>query len=549
MADTNVKIIVDAVDKASGVLGGIGGALQGIGKAGLVLAGGAVVAGIGAVGTGLGIAVDEAMEAQEGTAQLNAVLKSTGGIAGVTQEMALGLASSLQSTTKFTDDEVLAGENLLLTFTGIGSDVFPQATSTLLDMATAMGTDAKAGAIQLGKALNDPTVGIGALSRVGVVFTEEQKAQVKAMQEAGDMAGAQGIILAELQKEFGGSAEAAGKTLPGQMTILKNSLYDTLGQAGEVLLPMFTSALTGITPIITQVFTGIATFLASEGFRQFLTDVGNFLTGQVVPAIMALATWIGVNLPPVIAFLSNLWTTVLQPALATVVNILLTVVFPALAQLGQWLGVQIPAFIAFLKGIWETNFLGIQTIFTTVWNTIKLAWQAIKQLLQGDFTGFGETVRAMFDGVLKAITGLISSAIGFFKGIDWGQVGSDIVHGIANGITAAVDWVKAAIINLGGAVLAAIKGFLGITSPSRVMAEMVGKPMAQGIAMGFQTEMRAFDITPTISRGGGAMRQGLGQNFAGQPLVMVYSPMFSTLDKKEIENKLTPIVRKINRKL
>ena len=52
---------------------------------------------------------------------------------------------------------------MLLTFTNIGKDVFPQATSTLVDMATAMNNGVtpsaealSAQAIQLGKALNDP---------------------------------------------------------------------------------------------------------------------------------------------------------------------------------------------------------------------------------------------------------------------------------------------------------------------------------------------------------------------------------------------------------
>jgi hypothetical protein len=57
-------------------------------------------------------------------------------------------------------------------------------------------------AIQLGKALNDPIAGISALSRVGVTFTEEQKATIESMVKMGDVAGAQKLILAELAREF-----------------------------------------------------------------------------------------------------------------------------------------------------------------------------------------------------------------------------------------------------------------------------------------------------------------------------------------------------------
>jgi hypothetical protein len=71
-----------------------------------------------------------------------------------------------------------------------------------------LGTDLKGSAVQLGKALNDPIAGVGALSRVGVTFTETQKDMIKTMVEAGNVAGAQTLILDELGKEFGGSAKA-----------------------------------------------------------------------------------------------------------------------------------------------------------------------------------------------------------------------------------------------------------------------------------------------------------------------------------------------------
>ena len=64
--------------------------------------------------------------------QLNAVLKSTAGVAGVTAQAADDLAKSLEGVTNFDDEAVLSAENLLLTFTKIGKDIFPQTTETVL---------------------------------------------------------------------------------------------------------------------------------------------------------------------------------------------------------------------------------------------------------------------------------------------------------------------------------------------------------------------------------------------------------------------------------
>ena len=192
--------------------------------------------------------IKDAGEAEASLAQLDAVIKSTGGAAGVTRTELTDLADSLEKTTKFSAESTQAAESLLLTFTNIGKDVFPEATRTALDMATALGGEPKDQAIALGKALNDPIKGITALTRVGVSFTEGQKASIKAMQEHGNVAGAQKIILAELAKEFGGSAEAAGKTFPGQLAIAKNALGNVTETLGTALLPKLTEFLNWVTP-------------------------------------------------------------------------------------------------------------------------------------------------------------------------------------------------------------------------------------------------------------------------------------------------------------
>lgn len=184
--------------------------------------------------------------------QTAAVIKSTGGAAGVTAEQISALADSLERKTGVEAESIQRGQNLLLTFTnikdaaGAGNDIFTQTTRIMTDLSVAMRTDASGAAIQLGKALNDPTAGITALTRVGVSFTDTQKAQIKALQESGNIMGAQKIILAELNKEFGGSAEAVGKTFAGAMDRARNAL----GSISEAMLtpavPAFTKALEGV---------------------------------------------------------------------------------------------------------------------------------------------------------------------------------------------------------------------------------------------------------------------------------------------------------------
>jgi hypothetical protein len=266
MADQTLKFIIESVFKGAGTeaardaLKNLQGAASGTDAAliktsnGFVALGGAskhtadLLNGLGintvaltnpmyALGAGVKFMVDQAAEAETIMAQTEAVIRSTGGAAGLTAQEIGDMAEAMSRNTTFADDEIQKAQNLLLTFTGIGRDVFPQATQALLDMATAMGTDAKSGAIQLGKALNDPVRGMTALTRVGVVFNDEQRKAITTMAEMGDVAGAQKVILAELNKEFGGSAAAALDTYTGKVENLKNKVSNLAESFGSELLP------------------------------------------------------------------------------------------------------------------------------------------------------------------------------------------------------------------------------------------------------------------------------------------------------------------------
>jgi hypothetical protein len=204
--------------------------------------------GVGGLTTAVKASFDEMQQGQKVAAQTAAVLKSTRGAANVTAGDVDKLATALMNKSGVDDEAIKSGENLLLTFTNIrngvgkGNRIFDQATGTILDMSTALGQDTKSSAIQLGKALNNPIKGITALQRVGVSFTDGQKKQIKAMVDSGNTMGAQKVILKELNKEFGGSAAAAGKTLPGQLNKLKQSALNLGGAVAQSLTPMITDA-------------------------------------------------------------------------------------------------------------------------------------------------------------------------------------------------------------------------------------------------------------------------------------------------------------------
>lgn len=443
MDNRSVEIIINARDMASATLGKISGELKSFGAGASQFLGSAVqaasrvaIAGLAGVGVAAFTSVKAFMESENAVTQLNAVLKSTKGVAGITAEAANGLASSLQKVTKFSDEAILGGENMLLTFTNIGKDVFPQATETMLDMSQALGQDLKASSVQLGKALQDPIKGVTALSRVGVNFSESQKEMIKSMVEAGDVAGAQKLILAELKTEFGGSARAAGETLAGKLEILKNQFGELQEKVGgfiaSALVPLTTKMLEFVGKInleqildnIKKKFTEVTTVL-----KPFLDPLINFAK-QHAEQIKQFFKTFAITLAVIIPLLAAVGL-----AIAVFSNplVLIGLVVAGLIAIWQLFSTQIKAFYQsailplgrFLADMFMPSLEALaNTIMTRLWPAIKQLWDA---LMPGLWTAIK---------VVGAVIGIIVVAA------IW------IFINVLNIVISVISWVIAALSNL-----------------------------------------------------------------------------------------------------
>jgi len=266
-----------------------------------------------AAGFSLGKFISATSKADAGQAQLAAAIRSTGGAAGQTITSLNATAAALQRTTKFGDETTNAMQGVLLTFTNIKGDAFTRATVVVQDLATAMGMDLKSAALQVGKALNDPVLGVTALARAGIQFSAAQKTAIKSMVEANNVAGAQKIVFAELERQFGGSAEAARNTLGGALAALGNAwgdLFEIGNKSSDGLRKAVESLISAISaPQFVAAIQSIGTgmFAASEVAVKALGILGNnigeiasiagafaaFFAGRFVFAMGAAALGIG----------------------------------------------------------------------------------------------------------------------------------------------------------------------------------------------------------------------------------------------------------------
>jgi hypothetical protein len=217
---------------------------QGISRAAGTLARigvGAGVAGIAAIAVNVKAGVEALNELENVTVATNTVLKSTDGVAGQTAQGIREMSEGFEDLNATMDDKVIqSGANMLLTFTNVREKAFEPALEAALNMNEAMGggpDGLQTTIIQVGKALNDPIKGVGALRRVGVQLSEQQEDQIKTLVEQNDLYGAQQIILDELATQFGGRFAAAGDTAEGKMAALSDRVEDVQKALAGPLIP------------------------------------------------------------------------------------------------------------------------------------------------------------------------------------------------------------------------------------------------------------------------------------------------------------------------
>jgi hypothetical protein len=260
-SDNELNVTIRATDAASKTIDSVGLSLHKL-AGGVAL--GTIAAGVfensmRAVGGVLSGSLSEYDQLNKAVAQMNAVLNSTQHAAGMSGAELVKLSQALSENTLYQDDAVLSAQNLLLTFTNIGKETFPDATKAVLDMSTALGQDLQSSAIQLGKALNNPIEGVSALQRVGVSFDNSQQELIATMVKSGRTLDAQTYILKEIQREFGGSAESA-YAAASSVEKLQKRAADLEQQIGS-----------GLTPALNNLFSAFEKVTAGMGHS---IDVG-----------------------------------------------------------------------------------------------------------------------------------------------------------------------------------------------------------------------------------------------------------------------------------
>ena len=186
--------------------------------------------------------------------KLEAILKATGHAAGLTLSDIEDLSQQIGIETLASVQGVRDAAGIMLTFKSITGDTFKSALSLAQDLAEVGFGDLKTASTQLGKALEDPIAGLGALKRVGVSFSDEQKEMIRVLDMTGRKAQAQEIILKALNEQVGKAGKKAAKGFAGAV--------DSLGERFNIFFEQATVGI-AITEGLTWAIQGLADAFAN----------------------------------------------------------------------------------------------------------------------------------------------------------------------------------------------------------------------------------------------------------------------------------------------
>lgn len=336
----------------------------------------------------------------------------------------------------------------------------------------------------------------------------------------GNVGSALSGVLGNVGKFMPGFAKLMNFGLVAGVLVAGLGLLNT--QFGEQINTLLTTMQTKGPELITNFCNGIVSALPN------LTAQGGQILNNLLLAITA-------NLPAIIqggiSVVSSLISGIAQqlPTLIpTAVNLILTLASSLLSNIDQIIDAGIDLLVGLAQGLVNALPQLINKAPTIIGQLASAIISNLPKILQAGIKILGMLATGLIQAVpqlISKIPSIISQIKNAFTSINWGEVGSNIIKGIANGLKSAGGAIVEAAKSAAKSALNAAKDFLGIHSPSRVFRDQVGKMMALGMGIGFdknvpiksmnaslKTAIESLkDNASTVLSGGGVNRGGVGR--------------------------------------
>lgn len=316
--------------------------------------------------------------------------------------------------------------------------------------------------------------------------------------------------------------------IPVVATILWNAIIETLPmflEAGQNLMQGMGDGIDLNIPDIINRVTMMLVNMINTIFAylpQFLQKGMDFVSN--------LASGIGNNLPAIITAIGNILTALvnniftympifLQKGADFIVNMVSGIsnkmpeitnkIGTVLSELIRIIMQKLPDFLDkgieiisnMISGIARQLPEIIQSLASLLAKLIYTIAQNLPDFLQKGVEIIGKLLAGLIQAIpdiISAIPGILSDIAGEFMNFDWLSVGSNIIYGIADGVSNAAGWLINSALNVVASAWNSMLGWLGIHSPSKKAEKVIGKNWAEGIGLGFERNMPVDEMVGAV---------------------------------------------------
>ena len=290
---------------------------------------------------------------------------------------------------------------------------------------------------------------------------------------AGDIVGA---IVTGLQ-ETAATIFGEGDPLPA----MKESILGAINNLGTLISEQAPEFLTSGGEIITNIIQGIGEALpgiieaAAEIASSLLTTLVNSAPDLLASGIDMLGKIVDglVQATPNIA-------TAISKAIETLTKTIIQN-FPTIVSKGLELLQKLVSGI--VSGLPKV----VSAAAEIVSKLLKTIAQNLPQLIKSGAEMLGKLVAGLIEKIpdlVACVPKIFTAVKDAFAGTDWVSLGADIINGIIEGVMAMLDSLIAAVKSVASKAYETVKSFFQISSPSKLMANEVGRYIPEGIAVG-----------------------------------------------------------------
>lgn len=283
---------------------------------------------------------------------------------------------------------------------------------------------------------------------------------------------------------------------------LASGLIESIPAVAELGIEIITSLVSSLTdniPVLMQTGMELLSVLVNgilNSLPSMISSAGECINSFISGILLALPSIINSGSTLLDSLINGITTNlpfVVQSAMTVINEFVNSIVI----NLPSILSAGVELLLSFVDGIIDSLPTLVSSALEAVTSFIETVVSNLPQILETGITLLGELAAGLIQAIpdlVGKVPEIVSSVIDAFMETDWDSVGSDIVSGIANGLSGAVGTIVDAAKGVAKSALDSAKEFLGIKSPSRVFRDQVGKMMAEGMGIGFEKNIPIVDI-------------------------------------------------------